>query len=82
MKRKFNINIEQAILDDLKNRWANTRWTDEINNAGWKYGTNKIYLKILCFYWQNEFDWKKQEEQLNRFHHYKASIDNFGLHFI
>src|SRR5690349_1197717 len=82
MKNEFNIQIEQAVLDDLKNRLANTRWTDDIDKTGWEYGTNKTYLRELCAYWQNEFDWKKQEEQLNRFHHYKTSVDNFGLHFI
>ena len=67
MKKPFKINIEQSILDDLKKRIANTRWTDEIENSKWEYGTNKTYLKELCDYWQNTFDWKKQEEYLNSF---------------
>jgi Epoxide hydrolase N terminus len=62
MKKPFKINIEQSILDDLKTRIANTRWTYEIENSKWEYGTNKSYLKELCEFWQNEFDWKKQEE--------------------
>jgi pimeloyl-ACP methyl ester carboxylesterase len=82
MKKHFKIYIAQTVLDDLKNRISNTRWTDEIENSKWEYGTNKTYLKELCNYWQNKFDWKKQEEYLNSFPHFKAIIDGVHIHFI
>ncbi len=82
MKKPFKINISQSILDDLKRRISNTRWTDEMENSKWEYGTNKDYLKELCDYWQNNFDWKKQEEYLNSFSNFKATIDEVGIHFI
>jgi pimeloyl-ACP methyl ester carboxylesterase len=78
----FLINFDQSILDDLKNRISNTRWTDEIGNAKWQYGTDKKYLKELCDYWQSNFNWKAQEDYLNSFRHYKTNIDNTGIHFI
>src|SRR5450755_1202141 len=78
----FLINFDQSILDDLKNRISNTRWTDEIGNAKWEYGTDKKYLKELCDYWQSNFNWKAQEDYLNSFRHYKTNIDNTGIHFI
>ncbi len=78
----FIINIDQSILDDLKNRISNTRWTDEIENSKWEYGTNKNYLKELCDYWQHDFNWKDQEKWLNSFQHYKTTIDGIGVHFI
>ncbi|MBC8047364.1 MAG: epoxide hydrolase [Fimbriimonadaceae bacterium] len=82
MKKSFKINIGETIIDDLKTRIANTRWTYEIENSKWEYGTNKTYLKELCDYWQNTFDWKKQEEYLNSFPHFKTTIDGAGLHYI
>ncbi len=82
MKKSFKINIKQSILDDLKSRIANTRWTDEIENSKWEYGTSKTYLEELCKYWENSFDWKKQEEYLNSFPHFKTTIDGVGLHYI
>jgi pimeloyl-ACP methyl ester carboxylesterase len=82
MKKSFKININQTVIDDLKNRLTNTRWTDEIENSKWEYGTNKTYLKELCDYWQNTFDWKKQEEYLNSFAHFKTTVDGIGLHYI
>ena len=82
MKKSFKINIKQSVLDDLKSRIANTRWTDEIENSKWEYGTNKTYLEELCKYWENSFNWKKQEEYLNSFPHFKTTIDGVGLHYI
>ncbi|MBC7934710.1 MAG: epoxide hydrolase [Rhizobacter sp.] len=82
MKKSFKINIKQSILDNLKTRIANTRWPDEIENSKWEYGTNKTYLKELCEYWQNTFDWKKQEDYLNSFAHFKTTVDGISLHYI
>ena len=80
--RPFKINIAQDILDDLKNRLKNTRWPDEIINSGWDYGTNLSYLKELVSYWGSEFDWRKQEEQINSFPQFMTEIGGLKIHFI
>jgi microsomal epoxide hydrolase len=79
---EFDITVPQAVLDDLNQRLADTRWPDEIEGAGWDYGTNLEYLKELTDYWQSEFDWRKQEAMLNQFAHYKADVDELNIHFI
>ena len=81
MAENFKIEIPQATLDDLRERLAKTRWTDQIEGAGWDYGTNLNYLKELCAYWQNDFDWRRQEAELNNFNHFRAEIDGFGSAF-
>lgn len=78
----FKVQIPQETLDDLQQRLARTRWPDEISGAGWDYGSNLSYMKDLLDYWQSHFDWRAQEEKINRFSHFRASIDNFGIHFI
>jgi pimeloyl-ACP methyl ester carboxylesterase len=78
----FQINIPKTELDDLRTRLERTRWTDEIQGAGWSYGTNLGYLKELVQYWQHEFDWRAQEDIINRFSHFRTHVDGFGLHFI
>ena len=50
MKEPFQIHIEQPILNDLKYRLSQTRWTDELENEKWEYGTNEPYLKQLFDY--------------------------------
>lgn len=82
MKKAFKINITQSVLTDLNHRLAATRWPDEIENDDWKRGANKKYLKELCGYWHNKFDWRKQEVYLNTFSHYRTTIDDSGIHFI
>ncbi len=78
----FQIKVTQTILDDLQKRLARTRWPDEVQDAGWDYGTNLAYLKELTEYWQNRFDWRTQEAKLNRFHHFRTKIDGIVIHFI
>ncbi len=78
----FKINIPQATLDDLRERLARTRWPDEVEGAGWNYGTNVGYLKSLVDYWQHEFDWRKQEANLNTYTQFRADIDGLNIHFI
>jgi pimeloyl-ACP methyl ester carboxylesterase len=82
MKQTYKIDVKNEVIADLKNRIKATRWTNEIDNKKWQSGTNKKYLKELSDYWQNEFDWNKQQEYLNSFSHFKTIVNNFGLHFI
>jgi pimeloyl-ACP methyl ester carboxylesterase len=77
-----NIAIPQATLDDLHERLARTCWPDEVEGAGWDYGTNLGYMKELADYWQHEYDWRKHEAELNAFAQFKADVDGIGIHFI
>jgi len=78
----FEIQVPEETLADLNERLAQTRWPDELPGTGWDYGTNMDYLKELVDYWQNSFDWRAQEEAINRFSHFKADVDGLGIHFI
>jgi pimeloyl-ACP methyl ester carboxylesterase len=80
--KPFKIEIAQNVLDDLQRRLKQTRWTDEPKDAGWNYGTNPQYLRELVDYWQNGYDWRKQETALNKFEHFKTEIDGIDIHFI
>src|SRR5687767_7542469 len=78
----FQIDVPQPILDDLRARLARTRWTDEVEGAGWGYGANFGYMQELADYWQHKYDWRKHEAELNKFAHFKVEIDGVGIHFI
>jgi microsomal epoxide hydrolase len=78
----FSINISNSALDDLHNRLARSRWPDEVQDSGWDYGANLDYMKELCDYWQNKYDWRAQEAKLNQFPHFRAEIDGTHIHFI
>jgi len=80
--QQFQIDVQQSVLADLKERLLRTRWADSFDGAGWNYGTDPHYLKELCGYWQNGFDWPKQQAYLNSFEHFRADLHGTGLHFI
>ena len=78
----FQINIPDEVLDDMRQRIANTRWPDEIPNTDWDYGSNMAYVRELADYWLNEFDWRKQEAMLNGFSQFRADVEGMGIHYI
>ena len=56
--RPFTIHVPEDILQDLRERLAWTRWPDEAPGSGWRYGTNLAYLRGLCQYWRERYDWR------------------------
>ncbi|WP_243062093.1 epoxide hydrolase family protein [Humibacter sp. RRB41] len=80
--RPFRIAIPQADLDDLDRRLAGTRLPAEAPGDDWSYGTPNHYLRDVLGYWQQEFDWREQEERMNAFPHYLTEIDGQTVHFI
>ena len=79
---RFRIDVAEEVLEDLRQRLARTRFPDQIEGAGWGYGTELSYLKELCEYWAEQFDWRAQEALLNRFDQFETTIDGQTLHFI
>src|SRR5262245_43093076 len=77
----FVIRAPQATLDDLRVRLSRTRWADEIDD-GWTFGTNRKELIALVDHWTHRFDWREQEQAMNRFAHFRADVNGFGVHFI
>ena len=78
----FQINIAEQELADLKQRLAMTRFPDQIPETAWDYGTDTAWLRELITYWQNDFDWREQELQLNQFDQFLTRIDGVDIHFI
>ena len=78
----FTLRIEEAKLDDLRERLARTRWPDAPPDAGWSYGTDAGFMKRLVSYWQAGFDWRAQEDRLNQFPQYSVTIGDVDLHYL
>jgi pimeloyl-ACP methyl ester carboxylesterase len=36
----------------------------------------------LVAYWHEQFDWRAQERELNRYHHFRRDVDGVAIHFI
>ena len=73
--KTMNLSVEDSVLEDLKERLDATRWPDSVDGSMWEYGANLDFVKNLCEYWKNDFDWRSQEELLNQWDHYQTEID-------
>lgn len=78
----FQVEVPQETLDDLKDRLSRTRWPDEVQGAGWRYGANLEYMRRLAAYWGTVFDWRAQERRINSLANFRATVDDVQIHFI
>jgi microsomal epoxide hydrolase len=78
----FEVEISEEVLSDLQERLTHTRWPCSVDGIGWDAGTDLQYLRELVGYWQNTYDWRKQETTLNQFAHFRSEIDGIAIHFI
>lgn len=79
---KFEIRIEDAVLDDLRRRLANVRYPDQIPGTNWDYGAELDETRALIEYWRDHYDWRRHEAELNRYDHFRTDIDGQGIHFL
>jgi len=79
---RFEIEIEQARLDDLQRRLRNAHWSPDFGNGDWQYGVERGWLERMVRYWLEEFDWRAQEAAINDFEHYRTEIDGIRIHYL
>jgi epoxide hydrolase len=80
--RPFTIQVDDAVLVDLRGRLERTRWPDQIEGSGWEYGVDVAYLRGLVEYWKTKYDWREHERKLNALPQFKTRLDGIELHFI
>ncbi len=78
----FEIRVDEALLADLRDRLARTRFPQQIAGTGWEYGVPTDYLRDLVTYWRDEYDWRAQESRLNTFEQFRTTIDGQSIHFV
>jgi pimeloyl-ACP methyl ester carboxylesterase len=78
----FRVRVEQAVLDDLRQRLQRTRWPGEIAGSGWTRGAPLGLIQRLVDYWRDEFDWRRVEERINRLRQFRTPMDGALVHFV
>src|SRR5437879_1416428 len=78
----FTIRAADDVLADLRARLERVRWPDEVPGAAWRYGTSVSYMKELVAYWRDNYDWRAQEAEINRFTQFTVAAGGIDLHFI
>lgn len=79
---RFEIAIPEAALADLHQRLDRVRWPDDPSNQDWRYGTERTALEALVAYWRDEYDWRAHEAAMNRYDHFRTTIDDAPIHFL
>ena len=82
MVKPFKINISQKIIKDIYNKVKNYPWNSMVNMKGWEHGSNLSYMKEISNYWIKGFNWKKHQDEINKFSNFTTTIDKLNIHFI
>jgi pimeloyl-ACP methyl ester carboxylesterase len=78
----FTINVPDAVLRDLQDRLARTRWPNSVEGSHWEYGVDLKYMKELVEHWRTKYEWRAEEKKLNQFPQFTTEIDGITLHFM
>ena len=78
----FRVDVPDAVLADLRERLARTRWPDQIEAYGWRQGAELEAVKRYAAYWADGYDWRAAEAGLNRFTHFTAPVGGLRVHFV
>jgi hypothetical protein len=84
----FTLSISDHALALLNSKLSTARFPNELNDAGWEYGAPLADIKRLAAYWQDGYDWRKQERDINAsLPQFTADIDVDGfetlnIHFV
>lgn len=78
----FELHVSKETLSDLNSRLGQTRWPDSVVDSDWTYGASLPYLKEIVNYWRAQFDWRAQENAINKFKHFRAEVEGDNIHFI
>ena len=57
--RPFEVKVPDGTLAEIRRRIEHFPWHEMPDDGGWGYGANLGYMKELCAYWLDEFDWRK-----------------------
>lgn len=80
--RPFTVDVPEAEVGDLRRRLAATRWPDPAPGDPWEAGTDNTWLRDLCGYWRDGYDWRAQEASLNAHPHLLVTCGGLDIHCV
>lgn len=48
----------------------------------WSQGVPLAYLREVCGYWADAYDWRRGEARINAFPQFRTALDGLGIHFL
>ena len=77
----FLLDVPEAQLADLRRRLRATRWPEPEPVPDWSQGVPLAYLRDLCEYWADGYDWRPAEARLNALPQFQTEIDGLSIVF-
>ena len=80
--RPFRVELGDAVIGDLRERLARTRWPEREPVGDWSMGIPLAYVQELATYWASSYDMQRVADQLNRYEQFTTTIDGLDVHFL
>jgi microsomal epoxide hydrolase len=81
----FEIDVPQSTLDAIRAKVKAYEWHEMPRGSGlegsWAYGANLDFMRALCTYWIDGYDWRKWERALNHFPQFTQRVEDLYIHF-
>ena len=85
MIEPFKVEIPQSTIDGILAKVRAYEWHEMPRGPGlegsWAYGANLDYMRALCAHWADGYDWRKWENELNRFPQFVVRVEDLDIHF-
>ena len=78
----FEVAWDAAEIGRLLDRVRAYEFPRVPEGSGWELGCDERFLRDLCAYWVDRYDWRAAMQALNRYPQFTAQVDGFTLHFV
>lgn len=83
----YTLAIPEEKVELLKQKLSLATFPDELDEASWDYGSPLTEVERLAKYWQEKFDLRKVESEINKLPNFSTPIDvdrygSLDIHFV
>ncbi|MGR8948122.1 MAG: epoxide hydrolase family protein [Gammaproteobacteria bacterium] len=80
--KPFSVCFANEQLVDLRDRLQDARWPEAQTVADWTQGVPLDYLRQLCDYWRNDYDFSRIANSLNRYAQFILPVAGTDIYFL
>ncbi len=77
----FTVVWDEHAVERLLDRVRTYEFPPAPEDSGWEYGCDAAFLRSLCAYWADGYDWRAAVQELNRWPQFTADVGGINLHF-
>ncbi len=78
----FTVDVPADEVDDLRRRLRGTRWPDAATVGDWSQGVPLDWLREVCRYWAEEYDWSACQARLDAVPQLTTVVDGLAVHLL